>query len=33
MELDLIIQVQGTDIPTLAAISLGQVSHNEKENL
>lgn len=33
MELDLIISVQGKDIPTLVAVSSGQVSHNEKENL
>lgn len=31
MELDLIISVQGKDIPTLVAVSSGQVSHNEKE--
>ena len=33
MELDLIISVQGEDIPTLAAVSSGQASYNEKENL
>lgn len=33
MKLDLILSVQGKDIPTLVAVSSGQVSHNEKENL
>lgn len=29
MKLDLILSVQGKDIPSLMAVSSGQVSHNE----